>query len=93
METVVKPVALNGPMLPSAAFRDDGLVQSVLDKMMIGGAKIQNVSVPHSGKPKTMGKAYFEELVWSELGDFDYYPHSIPGRSLQTADGRRGEET
>lgn len=38
-------------------------------------------SVPH-GKPD--GKAYFEELVWSELGD---YVRQI------LRDGRRGEET
>ena len=50
--------------------------QSVLDKM-------RKIHVPFHTANRT-GKAYFEELVWSELGD---YVRQI------LRDGRRGEET
>lgn len=45
--------------------------------------KMRKIHVPFHTANRT-GKAYFEELVWSELGD---YVRQI------LRDGRRGEET
>ena len=56
--------------------RRRGDCQAVLDKML-------KIHVPFHTANRT-GKAYFEELVWSELGD---YVRQI------LRDGRRGEET
>ena len=49
----------------------------------VGAGQDAEIHVPFHTANRT-GKAYFEELVWSELGD---YVRQI------LRDGRRGEET